>query len=296
MAFRCVSTEMEPHADTCGQTRTIMLQAGFSEPTSAAPLRDELIIAEVPLVCLVRSIVSGQSRWRFRGDGGEQELDAPRDQAVVDVPQGSDWGKLSLTAHLGLEARSLPGKGVGLIATQPFKCGDRILSEAPLIAWESTPGPDGVHDWSRLEELVDKLPAVDLRVFYHLFDKDRVDPHARSGKTVRGIWNSNSFPMEDVLGNSGAEEIDGVVRSAIYRICSRFNHTCRPSCYAAWNATLGRQTVHALRDIEAGEEVSIAYVGGAEAGVRARRRELLRGKYLFDCECSACRLELVCCW
>ena len=93
------------------------------------------------------------------------------------------------------------------------------------------------------------------------------------------------------MGDGRAAANDGIVRSAVYRLCSRINHACRPNCFAAWCAARAEQTVHALRDISAGEEISVAYVGGAEAGVRDVRRKLLREKYGFECGCSACILD-----
>ena len=69
------------------------------------------------------------------------------------------------------------------------------------------------------------------------------------------------------------------------------DHSCHPNCYAAWNARLGQQTVHALSDIAPEEEMSLAYVGGAEAGTRARRQEILKTKYHFECDCMTCELK-----
>ncbi|RYP23400.1 hypothetical protein DL765_001105 [Monosporascus sp. GIB2] len=35
---------------------------------------------------------------------------------------------------------------------------------------------------------------------------------------------------------------------------------CKPVAWIYWNETLGAMTVHALRDIEAGEEVTLSYI------------------------------------
>ena len=40
-----------------------------------------------------------------------------------------------------------------------------------------------------------------------------------------------------------------------------------------------------------GEEVTVAYVGGAEAGIRAARQTILLDKYQFACSCDACSLH-----
>ena len=70
-----------------------------------------------------------------------------------------------------------------------------------------------------------------------------------------------------------------------------FNHACRPNCFVSWNDPIGKQTVHAVADIAGGDELTISYVAGSEAGARARRRALLESKYLFTCECAVCCLE-----
>ena len=193
------------------------------------------------------------------------------------------------TSHLGLEIRPLPGKGLGVIVTRSasFARGERILCEEPLIAWCSSPDPSGTVDWKSLESQVEAKNLA--HAFYSLCDKFS-DSGNGVAKTARGIWNSNSFPMEDVMADGLAAATDGVHRSAVYRLCSRINHSCRPNCFAAWNALLGRQTLHALREIGQGEELTVAYVGGAEAGVRARRRQMLAERYHFGCACEACSL------
>ena len=193
------------------------------------------------------------------------------------------------TEHLGFAIRALPGKGFGVIATRRFSSGERIIVEQPLVYWHSKTGDDGEHDWAELDGIVSSLCDTDRRAFFGLCDK-HADQHGHA-KTAHGIWNSNSFPTEDVMGDGLAAARDGVQRSAVYRLCSRINHACRPSCFAAWSAALGQQTVHALRDVAPGEELSIAYVGGAEAGVRESRQRLLRDKYHFDCTCDVCCLQ-----
>ena len=179
------------------------------------------------------------------------------------------------TQHLGLRVQQLQGKGFGVLALKPFRRGQRILSETPLVVWESsTAGSSGSHCWSELDALVDELSADERSAFYGLCDKHSGNG---AGKTAQGVWNSNSYPTEDILADGRASANDGVVRSACYAINCRINHSCRPNCHHAWNSTLRRQTVHALRDIAVGEEITVAYVGGAELGVRESRRAKLDG-------------------
>ena len=53
-----------------------------------------------------------------------------------------------------LELRALPGRGIGAMAARDFASGERILAEAPLVAWDS----GGESTWSELARKVDALP------------------------------------------------------------------------------------------------------------------------------------------
>lgn len=69
----------------------------------------------------------------------------------------------------------------------------------------------------------------------------------------------------------------------------RLNHSCRPcaALTASDHDTTALATVRALRRIEAGEQISIAYVDAA-LSPRSRRAEL-QEQYLFGCRCPACQ-------
>lgn len=125
------------------------------------------------------------------------------------------------TQHLGIKVQQLNGKGFGVLALKSFRRGERILSETPLVSWESS-ATGGSHCWRELDALVDALGEEARYAFYGLCDK-----HYRNGagKTAQGIWNSNSYPTEDILGDGRAKANDGVVRSACYAINCRINHS-----------------------------------------------------------------------
>lgn len=65
------------------------------------------------------------------------------------------------------------------------------------------------------------------------------------------------------------------------------NHSCVPNVYHTWNENLGRLTVHALRDIKAGEEILTTYISALlTREMRADEDHL--GNYGFVCACPAC--------
>jgi len=81
------------------------------------------------------------------------------------------------------------------------------------------------------------------------------------------------------------ETLDGSL--ALYRRCSRFNHSCAPGAeYSCLED--GRLRVRTLRPFAPGEEVRISYLGSEALLSRSTRRLGLRARYLFDCDCDRC--------
>ena len=74
------------------------------------------------------------------------------------------------------------------------------------------------------------------------------NPQYGAERTARGIWLSNAYPTDD------APE----AKSAVFRVCCRFNHACQPSAYQHWNERTRRMTVHAVTAIRSGEEVTVS--------------------------------------
>lgn len=73
--------------------------------------------------------------------------------------------------------------------------------------------------------------------------------------------------------------------AAIFPNAARFNHACNPNACFSWNAKIGKETIHAMRDIEEGEEITLSYCG-VDQGKRLRAWELKH--YGFVCDCEAC--------
>ncbi|KAL7895696.1 hypothetical protein HDV63DRAFT_205228 [Trichoderma sp. SZMC 28014] len=63
------------------------------------------------------------------------------------------------------------------------------------------------------------------------------------------------------------------------------NHSCQANAHKSWNANIERLTVHAIRDIKQGEEITISYLEILEP-YAARQARLKR--VLIDCKCELC--------
>jgi hypothetical protein len=216
--------------------------------------------------------------------------------------------------------REIDGKGKGVVALRDIAPGERLLCESPLVMWEmaagrraeSAPGHE-----AELEALLSRLDADARLAFYDLCDEHtQVTPtrdggadgggrggsggrggggDAESGwhhtrkKTASGIWASNAFTIHE--GDSFLPVDDGVLRAAVFGTAARFNHSCSPSCHAAWSPSARKQTIHAVRRISQGEELTIAYLSGTAHKPRAERQRELERMYKFECACEACKLK-----
>jgi hypothetical protein len=160
--------------------------------------------------------------------------------------------------------RSIQDKGKGLIARVSIASGTRILIEKPLFTASS---PVGSLDNVVLAK-VKALSKEQQRQFLSLCNN-------YPGKNpFSGIFKTNALPC-------GPDSPIGAVYSNICFI----NHACIPNSHNNWNSKTGLETIHAIREIKAGEEITISYA----AGEPARQRLLkLKDAFGFDCKCELC--------
>ncbi|KAL0037294.1 hypothetical protein WJX79_000145 [Trebouxia sp. C0005] len=84
---------------------------------------------------------------------------------------------------------------------------------------------------------------------------------------------------------------EDVVGREMYITASFFNHSCEPNCIKKRvHGHSGLASVTALRDIKAGEALTISYID-LELPRSARQLEL-KTSFFFDCKCVRCETEL----
>ena len=177
------------------------------------------------------------------------------------------------------------GCGLGVFARYDFEPGDCLIAEKPLAAWDID--TSSAHtDLAELDKIVDALSPSERRDFL-----DLCDSHACSGqpKTLFGIWSSNAYMRE--FGDCFEPAEDHISHAAVFSTICRINHACRPNAHVAWNHGSRRQTVHALRRIAAGEEITVCYLGAGALATRATRFVTLSRTKRFYCVCAACSLS-----
>ena len=181
-------------------------------------------------------------------------------------------------------------KGLGVFATEWIARGTRIMAERPVFTVKAE---------RELYAATRNLQQDDLN---HIL---QLSVNAAEAKSTTSLWaeaawhlfRNRVFPTWDettvyahLLAAFRNNNFDlGASTHALFRDVSRLNHACVPNAQANFNTTLGRFTIHAVRALDAGEEVTISYL--AEHGaMRASRQARLAKGYGFSCGCGACDL------
>ncbi|KAK0617771.1 hypothetical protein B0T17DRAFT_496265 [Bombardia bombarda] len=171
--------------------------------------------------------------------------------------------------------QEIPGRGRGMIALETIPRGTRILSEEPIITSLSyTRDLSGARN--SIFQQVNALSDTQRQAFFSLHN---IHPYNNPLEQSFGIFRSVALPLEDSAG----DEMGGIFLDGC-----RINHACDNNAQKSWNTSINRHTVHALQDIQKGEEVTIYYFGVDK--IRADRQQELQARFGFTCTCRLCSL------
>lgn len=70
---------------------------------------------------------------------------------------------------------------------------------------------------------------------------------------------------------------------------SRLNHSCAPNAHFEYDELLGRLTVYAIHNIEAGHEILVSYMSRDWHMKTPDRKVDLKRNYGFTCRCQPCK-------
>ncbi|XP_037092916.1 SET and MYND domain-containing protein 5-like [Pollicipes pollicipes] len=80
--------------------------------------------------------------------------------------------------------------------------------------------------------------------------------------------------------------------SALYPLQSSCNHSCTPNAMPGFPCDNFHLVMSATQDIAAGEQICVSYLDEcALERSRHSRSKILRGNYLFNCQCGRCQAE-----
>jgi SET domain len=168
----------------------------------------------------------------------------------------------------------VPGKGKGLVAIEKIAKGTRILSEEPIVMISSS-SPNIKQLQISIYQQVATLSEHQQRAFLSM---PNIHPYKDAAERYFGIFRTNSLPAE-------VEEDKG----AIFLDACRINHACDNNAQKSWNENIKRHTVHAQKDIDKGEEITITYLSPLKN--RAARQKALQERFGFTCLCHLCSLS-----
>ncbi|PMD60357.1 SET domain-containing protein [Hyaloscypha bicolor E] len=151
----------------------------------------------------------------------------------------------------------MPGKGKGLVAIEKISKGTRILSEEAVVTVSESVGSERLR--TSICKQVEALSENQRRDFL-------------------SIYNIHLY-------RNAAKD-----QGAIFLEACRINHACDNNTQKNWNKKIKRHTVHALRDINKGKEITITYL--APLKNRKARQKALQEKFDFTCLCYLCSLPL----
>jgi hypothetical protein len=194
----------------------------------------------------------GQSDWSITNDNGT-------------TPAQSPW--VDSTKELGpacFAVLAIPNKGKGLVARVKIAIGSRILVESPLFSVAGSVGT------------IDRMILEKVRALSREQQRQYLSLHNRSPgqNPMSSIFATNALPCGS----------DSPV-SAVYPTICFINHSCIPNAHNNWNSETNKETIHAVRDILAGEEITIPYTTGERS---IERLAMLNTAFGFKCTCELC--------
>jgi hypothetical protein len=185
----------------------------------------------------------------------------------------------------------VPNKGYGCFALKAIKRGTRILADDPLLVV-----PVGYYFQRDIQEAFDKLSADQQKVYFTLHSGHGQDPKKwptriadtagpRERERIREQHNARVAKEASLISIFQTNCMEMGKGAAIFPHAARFNHCCNPNACFTWNPAIQKETIHAMSDIQPGEEITLSYCDMTHVW-ELRAYELKH--YGFVCDCRAC--------
>jgi hypothetical protein len=219
------------------------------------------------------------------------------------------------------EIRLTSTKGFGVFAKSQIPRGTRIFSERPLLGILQNQDSSDIYNTARFLSVQDRLHLLALsahstkelsilrwsqairytvsrissEVYGSLWGRGR--GRRRKGKEGLQRRSKNSiFDHVKILhifrSNAFNLGLNSPFAQAVFPYISRLNHSCLPNAQGNFHKELGTFNIHATRDIQVDEELTLNYLS-EHGGIREFRQKKLLSGYGFECACPACNLETI---
>ncbi|OTA99337.1 hypothetical protein M426DRAFT_325258 [Hypoxylon sp. CI-4A] len=167
-----------------------------------------------------------------------------------------------------VEVQEVSGKGRGVVAKEDIASGTRIMCEKPLFTVANTQ-----------PEVLNKVVASKVK-----------DLSKEQQRQFLSLHNSHpgQYPFSGIVKTNCLPCGPGARVGGIYPTICLINHDCVPNTNHSWNEDGGFETIHAVRPIKQGEEITIDY---SASGPSYARQAQLRDSFGFDCHCNICSLS-----
>ncbi|OTA69518.1 SET domain-containing protein [Hypoxylon sp. EC38] len=200
--------------------------------------------------------------------------------------------------------------GEAVFATVDIRRGTRLAAEIPVVV---VPPVSDKEELTEFCKAVDKLPEDKIAEIAELFCRPSVAENIKNDEYVRHqVWSFyKAKKWKDSQGNllqgkklqrSVKRTInlcviyltnnvqlgpEGKYGSGIFSLYSRIGHSCVPNAHNSWNPTMERLTIHATRDLKAGDQILVNYTGNV-CRTRQQRAFSLFTTWGITCNCAAC--------
>jgi hypothetical protein len=201
-----------------------------------------------------------------------------------------------------------PGKRLGMFAKQNIPAGHRLMTSKCIMSFDipdswraavaTAPAPiPAIHilrAWLGLQNtlhselffyLSRESPEDPLSLGLDATRPEDLDPILRAlindgrGAAIAAAFHNNAFEFRTANGQR---------QLGFFPLACRFNHSCRLNAHKVWDPDQQQYVIHAVRDINAGEEITIQYVQVSFETVSRAFGLLFR--YGFTCRCEVCSL------
>lgn len=171
-------------------------------------------------------------------------------------------------------------KGQGMFAKVDIPRGTRVIAEPPLLNLQLN--DNGDLDSKQILQGFELLTPSQRDSFLGLSGFASTTFKMSVTGEFKQAWEDIPEFHRTVLSVFKANAFGGM----IFVAGSRINHSCIPNLNFAYNNVIEKGTFHAVREIAAGEELTVMYIDGVNRPRTRRQLELLQWGFL--CICPAC--------